>query len=81
LKLFALWKLFPFAGFLLADQISMRWTVLSRVKLYGVMLVVTPAPLAFYGLVAFGQPIGKPLSYSWLVARLLIKQAGAPESR
>ena len=55
----------------------MRWTVLSRVKLYGVMLVVTAAPLAFYGLVA----IGKPLSYSWLVARLLIRQAVAPESR
>ena len=62
LILFALWILFPFAGFLLAGQISKHWTVLSRVTLYGVMLVVTAASLAFYGYVAFGQPIGKPAS-------------------
>jgi ABC-type transport system involved in multi-copper enzyme maturation permease subunit len=62
LILFALWILLPFAGFLLAGQISKHWTVLSRVTLYGVMLVVTAASLAFYGYVAFGQSIGKPAS-------------------
>src|ERR1700693_2404625 len=62
LILFALWILLPFLGFLLAGQISTRWSILSRVTLYSVTLVVTTASLAFYGYVAFGQPIGKPAS-------------------
>ena len=49
LVLFAIWDLSPFIALVLADIVSMRWSVLTRATLYGVMLILTLGSLAFYG--------------------------------
>lgn len=52
--LFAIWVSSPFLILGVAYVLSKRWSVLTRATLYGVMLVVTVASLAIYGVVALG---------------------------
>ena len=52
--LFALWVLSPFMALLWANVVSKRWSALTRVTLYVVMLVLPLASLAIYGALAFG---------------------------
>ena len=54
LVLFAGWVLAPFIGFVLANVLSKRWSVLTQATLYGVTLVLTLGTLAIYADVAFG---------------------------
>ncbi len=51
--LFGIWVLAPFIGALIADSVSKRWTVGTRVALYVSMMVLTLGALAIYGGVAF----------------------------
>lgn len=46
--LLAIWVVSPFVVLLWASIVSKRWLVLTRVTLYGVMLVVTFSSLAIY---------------------------------
>src|SRR5436305_321840 len=46
--LLAIWVLSPFVALLGANVASKRWSVPTRVTLYGVMLVVTLSSLAIY---------------------------------
>lgn len=46
--LLAMWELSPFLALLWAHVASKRWSVLTRVTLYGVMLVVALGSLAIY---------------------------------
>jgi hypothetical protein len=52
--LFAIWVLSPFVILVVGYVVSKRWSILTRATLYGVMLVVTVASLAIYGVVALG---------------------------
>ena len=46
--LLAIWVVSPFVALLWASIVSKRWSVLTRVTLYGVMLVVPLSCLAIY---------------------------------
>ncbi len=46
--LLAIWVVSPFVALLWASIVSKRWSVLTRVTLYGVMLVVPLSSLAIY---------------------------------
>jgi hypothetical protein len=46
--LLAIWVLSPFVALLWAGIVSKRWSVLTRVALYGVMLIVPLSALAIY---------------------------------
>ena len=48
LVLFVIWVLSPFAGLAFAGVVSRQWPVATRAALYGAMLLVTIASLAFY---------------------------------
>ena len=52
--LFGIWVLSPFVAVAYGHTISKRWTVVTRVTLYILMLVLTLGSLAIYGSVAFG---------------------------
>jgi hypothetical protein len=56
LFLFAIWVLSPFVVLVFATIVSKDWSVLTRVTLYGVMLVLTVSSLSIYGDVALGPP-------------------------
>jgi hypothetical protein len=58
----------PFAGFLLADKMAVRWSPLTRKTLYIVMLVVAVASVAAYGAVAV-RPRAQP-AFMFLVVPL-----------
>jgi hypothetical protein len=49
LFLFLVWVLAPFVALLLADMVSKRWSVITRLTLYSVMLISTLGSLALYG--------------------------------
>jgi hypothetical protein len=55
LVLMAIWVLSPFIALVLANVVSKRWSSLTRVTLYGVMLAVTLGSLAIYGDDAMGR--------------------------
>lgn len=55
LVLFLIWVLAPFMALAWATAVSKRWSVLTRVTLYGVMLVVALGSLAVYGDDALGH--------------------------
>ena len=55
LVIMATWVLAPFIALLWANVVSKRWSVLTRVTLYSVMLVVTLGSLAIYGDDALGH--------------------------
>ena len=46
--LLAIWVVSPFVAMLWASIVSTRWSVLTRITLYGVMLVVPLSSLAIY---------------------------------
>jgi biotin transporter BioY len=63
--LFTTWMLSPFVGLLLANKISKRWTVLTRVTLYWLMIVLTIGSLISYS-GAFSPLVTKP-AFKFLV--------------
>jgi hypothetical protein len=80
--LFTIWVLSPFVCFALTNVVSKRWTTLARATLYLVILIVTVASLAIYGVVAFGYTNVKvgfvflvvPLA-SWLLIGIVVVMA------
>ena len=87
LGLFAIWDLSPFMALLLADMVSKRWSFISRVTLYGVMLILTLGSLALYGDVVWRprpQPaflfLVVPLG-SWLLMTIAIPIAALISGR
>jgi hypothetical protein len=48
LTLFVIWDLSPFVALLLADIVSKRWSVITRVTLHVVMLVLALGSLVLY---------------------------------
>jgi hypothetical protein len=79
--LFAIWVLSPFVILVGGYVFSKRWSVLTRATLYGVMLVVTVASLAIYGVVALGPSRPKAASFvlvpplSWLLMAIAVPTA------
>jgi hypothetical protein len=69
ITLFTVWLLSPFAGLLIADKISKRWTVLARVTLCWLMLVLTFGSLIIYS-GAISPPGTKP-AFKFLVVPLI----------
>jgi len=77
--LFTGWVLGPYAGLLIADRASNRWSSLARLALYSVMLASTIGSVAIYAFVALGPPRPKPAFYflavpvaTWLLAAIVI---------
>jgi hypothetical protein len=48
MAIFVIWVLSPFMALLLADTVSKRWSVVTRVALYSVMLILALGSLAIY---------------------------------
>ena len=82
LTLFGIWVLSPFVALMLASLVSKRWSTLARTTLYTVIVVITLASLAIYGLVAIGHTAMKvgfvflvvPLA-SWLLIAIAVSIA------
>src|SRR5665811_730866 len=70
ITLFTVWVLSPFVGLLIANKISKRWTVLTRVTLYWLMIVLTLGSLISYS-GAFSQVGTKP-AFKFLVVPLIL---------
>ena len=77
--LFIGWVLAPFLACGLADRFSRRWSVPTRMALYGVMKAVALGSLLIYGTVALGPPRPQPAFWflvvplgSWLLALAII---------
>jgi hypothetical protein len=68
IALFVIWDLSPFVALVLADMVSKRWSAITRAALYGVMLILTLASLAFYADVAL-RPRSQP-AFRFLVVPL-----------
>ena len=73
------WVLAPFIAGGVADRFSRRWSVPTRVALYGVMLLVALGSLTIYGTVALSPPRPKPAAVfllvplgSWLLALVVV---------
>jgi hypothetical protein len=69
ITVFTVWVLSPFVGLLIANKISKRWTVLTRVTLYWLMLVLTLGSLISYS-GAF-SPLGTKPAFKFLVVPLI----------
>jgi hypothetical protein len=69
ITLFTAWLLSPFIGLLIAERISKRWTVLTRLTLYWLMLVLTLCSLISYS-GAF-SPVGTKPAFKFLVVPLI----------
>lgn len=82
LVMFAGWVLSPFVGFLLADRYSGHWSVPARNALFAVMLILAPASVAIYGIVAWKAPAQPAFAFlvvpagSWFIATIAVKTAG-----
>jgi hypothetical protein len=88
LVLFAFWVLSPFITLILASMVSKRWSILTRVTLYAVMLVLTVGSLAIYGDVALGPPRTKAAFVfvavppaSWLLIAIVVPIAALISGR
>ena len=88
LVLFVGWVLSPFVGLLIANKISKRWSVPTRVTIYCLMLFLTLVSLVIYS-GALTPPETKPASIflvvpltSWLliVTVILIARRLSPNS-
>ena len=66
--LFAIWVLSPFLGLLIGIVISKRWSELTRVTLYGLMLFLAVGSLIIYVEVALDPPA--KLAFPFLVVPL-----------
>ena len=79
--LFAIWVLSPFVILAVGYVLSRRWSVLTRATLYGVILVVTVASLAIYGVAALGPSRPKAAPFvlvppvSWLLMAIAVPAA------
>lgn len=79
--LFATWVLSPFVILVVGYLVSKRWSVPTRATLYGVMLIVTVASLAIYGVVALGPSRPKAAAFvlvppgSWLLMAIAVPTA------
>jgi hypothetical protein len=69
LVLFTGWLLSPFMALLVASMISKRWSVLTRVALYSLMLLITLVSLVSYSGV-WSPPGAKP-AFIFLVVPLI----------
>ena len=88
LVLFTGWVLSPFVAVVLADIASKRWSVPTRVTLYGVMLILTLGSLAFYGDIVSMPPGAKPAFVflvvplgSWLLLMIAVPIAAVVSRR
>lgn len=82
LGLFTIWVLSPFVAAVWAHAISKRWSVVTRVTLYSVMLVFTLGSLLIYGDFALGPSRAKPAAaflmvplVSWLLMAVVVPAA------
>ena len=78
LILFTIWVLSPFVALLLANTVSKRWSVLTRMTLYSVMLILSMSSLTIYGILALRPPSSTPAFVfvvvplgSWLLMMVL----------
>ena len=69
----------PYAGLLVADRASSRWSAPARLALVSVMLTSTIGSVALYAFVVLGPPRPKPAFYflvvpvaTWLLAAIVI---------
>jgi len=67
LILFTIWVLFPFVILFWMNTISKRWSVLTRVTLYCVMLIVALGSLAMYGQWINVRPAGSANAFLWVI--------------
>jgi hypothetical protein len=86
--LFVLWVLSPFVALLWANNVSKRWTVLTRATLYSVTLVLALASSAVYGEVALGGSRAKTAfafvivsPASWLLTAVVVPIAALISGR
>lgn len=79
--LFAIWVLSPFAALLLADNLSKRWSAITRMTLYIVMLIIPLGSLSLYGDTVLRPPKTTPAfmfvvvpfgSWLFMISTLLI---------
>ena len=76
--LFAIWVLSPFMALLLANVVSKGWSELTRVTLYGLMLVLAVGSLIIYAAVALNPPAKLAFPFlvvplgSWLLITIVI---------
>jgi hypothetical protein len=77
--LFTIWVLSPFVGLVVANMVSKRWSVMTRVALYGLTLMVSLGSLAIYAddtlghrraQAAFVYVVVPPAS--WLIVAIVI---------
>jgi hypothetical protein len=87
LFLFLVWVLAPFVALLLADRVSKRWSVITRMTLYSVMLIITLGSLACYGDVVL-RPRPQPAftflvipPASWLLMTIVVATAALISGR
>lgn len=69
LAFFAIWAISPFVALLLASAISTRWSLLTRVTIYGVMLMVILGSLAIYGNMV-SPPLSSDVAFPFLIVPL-----------
>ena len=69
ISLFVIWVLSPFVALVVAHVISKRWTFISRVTLYSLMIVVTLGSLVSYS--GALSPRGTKPAFVFLVVPLL----------
>jgi hypothetical protein len=82
LALFVVWVLSPFVALAWANQVSKRWSVLTRATLYGVTLFLSLGSLAIYGELV-KRPAGSPNAFvfvavppaSWLLMAIAVPMA------
>ncbi len=88
IELFTAWVLSPFAALVYAHVVSKHWSALTRTTLYSLMLILTLASLAIYGVVALGPPRPKPAApfllvplASWLLIATVLPIAASISGR
>ena len=67
--LFVVWVLSPFLALMVANAVSKRWLVLTRITLYSLMLVLTPGSLVCYS--GLWSPPGTKPAFVFLVVPLI----------
>jgi hypothetical protein len=67
--LFSGWVLSPFIALLLANELAKRWSAMTRITLYIVMLLITLGSLASYG--GLWSPVGAKPAFVFLAVPLV----------
>ena len=88
LVLMAIWVVAPFMALVLANTVSRRWPLLTRLTLYSVTLIVTLSSLAIYGNDAL-RPRKAQAAFvyvavppaSWLLAAIVVPMAAFMSGR